>query len=252
MKIKLISDLHIEYHAYKDIPLEDSLETILLVPGDICAAGRVSSYIDFIKTHSKNYSKVIIVPGNHEYYNGSFDSGSDFINEMVDCFANVVLLNPGKIVIGDVTFIGTTLWTDFDGADPLAMIAAKQGMNDYNFITQPNGIRITPKDVLDIHLREKDWLERAVAMANGKVVVMTHHAPSQLSAAPRWQGHPCNPCFYVDMENFILDNPKIKVWVHGHMHNNADYMIGDTRILCNPKGYGNENPEFDYNLIFQI
>jgi len=34
-----------------------------------------------------------------------------------------------------------------------------------------------------------------------------------------------------------MDRPQIKLWTHGHMHNASDYMIGETRVVCNPRGY---------------
>lgn len=29
-------------------------------------------------------------------------------------------------------------------------------------------------------------------------------------------------------------------------------MIGDTRVICNPRGYRDENPNFDDQLIVEI
>jgi Predicted phosphoesterases, related to the Icc protein len=28
-----------------------------------------------------------------------------------------------------------------------------------------------------------------------------------------------------------------ELWVHGHVHSAADYRVGNTRVLCNPRGY---------------
>jgi hypothetical protein len=42
-----------------------------------------------------------------------------------------------------------------------------------------------------------------------------------------------------DLSAFILDHPQIKLWTHGHTHEDFDYMIGSTRIVCNPRGYDN-------------
>lgn len=56
-----------------------------------------------------------------------------------------------------------------------------------------------------------------------------------------------------DLSEFILDNPKIKLWTHGHMHQNHDYLIGTTRVVCNPKGYHDENKnEFDPNFTVEL
>lgn len=40
------------------------------------------------------------------------------------------------------------------------------------------------------------------------------------------------------------------LWIHGHVHESADYELNGTRIICNPKGYsspelGPQNPAFD-------
>jgi hypothetical protein len=34
-----------------------------------------------------------------------------------------------------------------------------------------------------------------------------------------------------------MDHPQIKLWTHGHTHEDFDYMVGSTRIVCNPRGY---------------
>ena len=54
---------------------------------------------------------------------------------------------------------------------------------------------------------------------------------------------------YYDIFAFVIHSKihnKIKYWIHGHMHSNVDYMIGDTRVVCNPRGYSDmENVKFD-------
>jgi hypothetical protein len=54
-----------------------------------------------------------------------------------------------------------------------------------------------------------------------------------------------------NLSEFILDHPRIKAWTHGHMHQQFDYMVGDTRVVCNPRGYPGE-VEFDDNFIFEV
>jgi hypothetical protein len=43
------------------------------------------------------------------------------------------------------------------------------------------------------------------------------------------------------MEKFIKQNPRIKLFVHGHMHDSFDYMIDNCRVICEPYGYSHEN-----------
>jgi hypothetical protein len=52
-----------------------------------------------------------------------------------------------------------------------------------------------------------------------------------------------------ELSEFILDHPQIKLWTHGHMHDPFDYMIGTTRVVCNPRGYAGHDEQAD---VFQL
>ena len=70
------------------------------------------------------------------------------------------------------------------------------------------------------------------------VVVVGHHAPSKQSTKPRYKDdYHMNGGYSSDLESFIIDRPQIKLWTHGHTHDEFDYMIGSTRVVCNPRGY---------------
>ena len=51
--------------------------------------------------------------------------------------------------------------------------------------------------------------------------------------------------FSSDLSEFILNHPQIKLWTHGHTHDEFDYTIGSTRIVCNPRGYANYERQAD-------
>ena len=55
-----------------------------------------------------------------------------------------------------------------------------------------------------------------------------------------------NGAYSSRLDQFILDNPQIKLWTHGHTHEEFDYMIGSTRIVCNPRGYINYEDRADH------
>jgi hypothetical protein len=88
------------------------------------------------------------------------------------------------------------------------------------------------------------------------VVVVTHHSPSKLSTKPKYQHDTImNGAYSSDLSDFILDNPQIKVWTHGHTHDFFDYMVGSTRVICNPRGYKyyeERADEFDPTIGFDI
>jgi hypothetical protein len=47
------------------------------------------------------------------------------------------------------------------------------------------------------------------------------------------------------LDEFIEQRPQIKLWTHGHTHEDFDYMVGETRIVCNPRGYIKYEPRAD-------
>jgi len=54
-----------------------------------------------------------------------------------------------------------------------------------------------------------------------------------------------NGAYSSSLDEFILDHPQIKLWTHGHTHEDFDYMIGTTRVFCNPRGYINYESKAD-------
>jgi hypothetical protein len=80
----------------------------------------------------------------------------------------------------------------------------------------------------------------------GHYVVVGHHAPSRLSTHPKYQDQAImNGGYSSELDGFILDHPQLKLWTHGHTHEDFDYCIGSTRILCNPRGYINYEERAD-------
>ena len=137
-------------------------------------------------------------------------------------------------------------------------------MNDYRQITantNGNYFRLQPERTMTDHYKTMEYFKTVMANRRaegngGPVVVVTHHAPSKMSTKPRYQNDTImNGAYSSDLSEFILDHPEIKVWTHGHTHDNFDYMIGSTRIICNPrgyKGYEQQAEDFDPTLGFEI
>jgi hypothetical protein len=60
-----------------------------------------------------------------------------------------------------------------------------------------------------------------------------------------------NGAYSSDLSELMLDNRNIKVWTHGHTHEDFDYMIGSCRVVCNPRGYdGYENRADNFKLKY--
>jgi Icc-related predicted phosphoesterase len=110
-----------------------------------------------------------------------------------------------------------------------------------------------PSDTRQLHAQSRKWLEDEILKLKGrKAVVVTHHAPSPDSIPPAFNGDGFNPAFASDLWRFIVESGA-KLWVHGHLHSPSDYVIGDTRVMANPRGYPTESRHgFQPGLVVEV
>lgn len=256
MKVRIVSDLHLEFYKKDDFKLEVSeneSNTILLLAGDIAIATKMKRFNYFFEDISKRFFKVLYIAGNHEYYGGNYLMTSIKIADALEPFNNIHFLENQRMEIDNIVFICATLWTDFNDNDPICMFDAKHKMNDYKTIrhgssNEPWRRKFSPEDAYVIHKTSKEFIFKTLKHKdeNKTYIVMTHMAPSELSVSPEFEGDRLNGAYVSNLEEDIL-NSKPDFWFHGHVHSTFDYMLGDTRIICNPAGYVEmeENPNFD-------
>ena len=118
-------------------------------------------------------------------------------------------------------------------------------------VSQPS--TFSPEDAVVDHRQMLGYIQSVIeGKFDQKFVVVGHHAPSKASTHPRYQHDTLmNGGYSTDLNEFILAHPQIKLWTHGHTHEDFDYMIGSTRIVCNPRGYdGHENRADEFKLKF--
>ena len=113
--------------------------------------------------------------------------------------------------------------------------------------------KLSPEDTVEFHKKMVDYIKIVTEFLGEnpkKFVVVGHHTPSTFSIHPKYRGHTLmNGAYSSDLSNFILDRPQIKLWVHGHTHDPFDYMVGSTRVACNPRGYYGYEEQAD---IFEL
>lgn len=267
MKIRILSDIHLEWFDYELTNPTDA--DVLILSGDILLAyvfhdypyGSLPVWDDenqygptqnlairfrrLLETASRLFKHVVYVAGNHEFYHGKFHGGlEDLKNECIH-YGNIHFLENDLIEIDDVTFIGSTLWTDLNNYDRLTEYIVKDCMSDYKVIRHDHaGYRkLLPIDTIQRHEKSLDYITKEIAfLQNKKVVVCTHHAPSKLSIDGRFSYEKeMNGAYFSNLDDFVKANPCIKLWTHGHTHNFKDYAIGTTRVICNPRGYMSAN-----------
>jgi len=99
----------------------------------------------------------------------------------------------------------------------------------------------SPEDAVVDHKKMLGYIQTVIeGKFDEKFVVVGHHAPSKLSTHPRYKHDTLmNGAYSSSVDEYILEHPQIKLWTHGHTHEDFDYMLGTTRIVCNPRGYIN-------------
>lgn len=248
MRLRLLSDLHLEFDPW--VPPAAEQDVVIL-------AGDIHNGLRGIAWAASHFDcPVVYVPGNHEYDFADVQTLRERLRVNTWPPHIHVLDNAARVVEG-VRFLGTTLWTDFalEGDADKAMSDAARCMTDYTRI-RSRGALLTPRDTLTLHQAARTWLERELAQPfAGHTVVVSHHCPHPTCVAPKFKDSPANPGFASDL-SAILANNRITAWCHGHTHCSLDHFVGATRIVCNPRGYAqNEEPEneqFDPNLVIEL
>lgn len=259
MKIRILSDVHNEFGLLDLRHTSNEQDTVLVLAGDIGLAYQKDTYLDFLTDLNTRFNHIIYIMGNHEHYRGKFTTTLSIISKECEHLTNVSVVDKEVIVIGDVAFICATLWTDFDGGNPSTMWYAKNGMTDFRIIrigpkAEPWRRKFSPIDAHTDFNKAKGFIFESTTdqqKLGNKVVVVTHHAPSHESAAPEWRTDDLAGAYASDLQQEIIDT-KPNVWIHGHMHSSSDYMIGDTRVIANPRGYVGEDLNSDFDPMFTI
>lgn len=267
MKIQIVSDLHLEF---SDINIQNQNSAdVLILGGDIMLSEKVllpeSEYgirfRDFLKRVSFQFPHVIYIAGNHEFYGGYWVKSLEKLRAACAIHDNVYFLERDTKVINDVVFVGGTLWTDMNKFDPLTLHAVRDMMNDYRTINndEKGYTKLKPADTCQRHKETRQYIEHVVKENKDKIVVVVgHHTPSFQSCHEAYRSdHIMNGAYHSDLTDIMLDNPNIKLWTHGHTHHCFDYVIGDCRVVCNPRGYQqtsgwSEDTGWDPNKIVEI
>lgn len=243
--------------------------------------GKSKQYHDFFKQVCGDFPHVVYIAGNHEHYHGDFAETIQGLKRKLEVYTNLHILDKETFELDDYVFYGSTLWTDMNRNDPLTLEYIRHSMNDFriidnsnrklyrkvpvyekddadNYVRDENGQLIqcgmktkeevstfSPQDAVDEHVQSLAALQIAYDnMDEHKtMVVVGHHTPTHKSCHPRFANEDLmNGGYHSNLSEFILDRPRIKLWTHGHTHDDFDYMVGDTRVVCNPRGYINYEP----------
>lgn len=251
MKLHIVSDIHLEFGALEYTPPACD---VVICAGDIQPG--VDGLIWMAKTYGSSLGvPVIFVAGNHEYWDQTFVGHTETMRAIAKRLG-IHFLQNDQVVIDGVRFLGCTLWTDLNlmGNQPLAMVSALSDTKDYRNIDYTASVPLQPFHTLAEHKESLSFLTDALNTPfDGKTVVVTHHSPSELSCISKFRGDPTNYNYASRLDRFV-EMMAPELWCHGHVHQNNDYVIGTTRVICNPRGYDDyePNPEFDPQLVIEV
>lgn len=243
MRLLVVSDVHTEFHRDGGASFISSLNPegvdALVVAGDLCL---IRDIVDVATRLCDRFPHVLYVTGNHEYYHSTPRLVEEDVSAVARAHSNFHWLNESVVTIHGQRFVGTTLWFPLN---PIANLH-RGHLNDFRVI------RDFVPWVYDKNRRSQSFLQQEVRPGD---VVVTHHLPSPRSIPTRFIGSQLNAFFCCDMESVIRKNQP-KVWIHGHTHDSADYVLGEggTRVVCNPFGYAGheENPKFNWRLLIDV
>lgn len=248
MYLQICSDLHLEFMndpdhvraiAHKLAAGEKPKDTWLVIAGDFYPFGLLIGGknwgIEFLGECKKigAWTKVLYVPGNHEYY-----YNKKLPPNHLDCLFDTFFIMGLRKNLGSI--YATTLW--FPGKNPLDHLNYSHYMNKYEL----------PFEVVQQeHKKDIRFLE---GVSRGSIVV-THHIPLRTLVNPKYKYEVTNAFFIGDADKIVQKQPK--TWAFGHTHCSIDKIIGDTRFVCNPLGYYRRNTyengfDFDWNKLIEI
>lgn len=230
MKFTLVSDLHADFPQPK-FPYE-------LCEEDIVIAGDTSNGLEGLqwiagKMRNKGY-RTYSCPGNHENY-ANLSRGRDIYEtearfredfpaetELPD--GTPIVLRTGWYVVSDEAY-----WQRY--------------MNDSKRMS------VNQKEMNYLHFRDAEMLRQTLQSWKDyqkKGVVVTHMAPCEETLNPEFAGSTTNEWYWSPGCRRLLEefSEQILVWCHGHTHAKNEAIVDGVRVVCNPRGYPGENPDW--------
>jgi hypothetical protein len=250
--IQIMSDVHLEFNGSDILKIKKYFKPCaknLIVAGDV-GYPNTREYSEFFKYVSENWKNVLYVTGNHEYYdpNTGYSVRAPMnkldidkqIETIVDMYPNVYLLNNDKIVIDDIEYIGSTLWSQ-----PLET----RGFTDFSLIYH-NDEPLTKEIVKQWNVDAVNFIRSSLDEHNDKKkCVITHFMPLQNLDIPNTK-YDINQRIDSYFGNYLYDLIKEPdLWISGHTHQSFDFepKNTNTRWVCYPYGYPREQPNIEHD-----
>ena len=243
--IKICSDLHINsyfpnYPSVKNLfnTTEPFIADICILVGDITHYELIHFYKKFLKYLSTYFTRIVLVPGNHEYYNNTTNNIKSMkemdllASSLTDEIKNLDILNNTYIDIMNIRIYGSILWSFIPDNVPYNKYIPIY--NDYKKL-------ITKEEFNMLNYCSKLSLVNCIEQTkkDGKqLIIATHYSPTFdmytiLNDTTLVPSDPLN-YFYCNNLNHLINDKNAAVWVFGHTHTFINEIKDGCILLSNP------------------
>jgi len=240
MRIKLISDIHVEWHEDHGTKFVQEFNPdnydVLVLAGDIGTKSIIVPFLEALSRKDGGKTK-ILVPGNHEYYGSTLNEAKqNILKNKPEC---VKFLDNSLVTIDGQRFVGSTFWFS-DGGNPSKAFVEDMRWADFRYISDLRG------KAYGIHDESMDFLCSTISEGD---IVVTHHLPHKNAISPRFKNSTANRYFQTDVRENVIE--KAKFWLFGHTHDTNNFQVGNCHLVSNPLGYPGENETFN-EFVFEV
>jgi predicted phosphodiesterase len=243
MKVRLISDLHLDHlkitqqNALVQTLREACTEPcdVLFFAGDLYDGSSANKFLPELEEYRKhcNAKLCVAVQGNHDFWRTEMTPQYIIGGRKCLRYENSVLLENSKVIlrVGDeiLRVYGGTGWFP----PTVKAHTRKASWVDFHEIAK-----------FDPFEQNRVFKQRLVQESTPPDIVISHHIPLAELQDSKYRNGP-DSCFFV---GDLLDNhtPIPQVWMYGHTHSIKDETMHQCRFLCNPHGYPFERYVGDY------
>lgn len=258
MKIDVISDLHYSHWTTNNtrkinLFIKEYIQPksdYIIIAGDI--SNSIADTLSFLKVLKKQYKRVIIVWGNHDYYfsNSEMNKFDNYIDRM-KYFEDEVrklgidLLTGNIINIEDVNIGGTGAWYDFSYIKKIRPMLSNNDiaqnwsyyMNDSNYIKglKKNTNIESYNSIINLSNQEKEKISKIFDKVD---IMVTHISPlnEPRFAIEKYRMGIMTGAYFFDGLGFG-EYTTAKYWIYGHTHDEQKFDVFDKIFISNPLGY---------------
>ena len=227
-KFTLMSDLHLDF-PQKKIP--DNLEETVIIAGDTANGLEGLRFLDKLVRKGHN---VLACDGNHEHYANPSQGRT-----AQETAARSRERYPGHGSMYDIPVVLRNGW--YTVTDENVWRAMMNDSTRWTLLREEVNM-LCWNDFNSIRLELQEWKDYQY-----RGIVVTHTAPCEETLDPKFEGSLTNEWYFnpymKDLLKEFSDN--ILVWCHGHTHTKNEAMVHGVRVVCNPRGYPGENPNWE-------